>query len=146
MESLDPTKVSAAEFSSIFATNVTGVLLTTQAYLPLLRRSSNPKVFNISSNVASNVHANAMGMPLAAYGTSKAALNYLTTVFRHAEPKVAFIAIHPGWVQTDMGATGGSPPTTTADSVQALRYYIQQKELNNSGEHMDAMTGEIIAY
>ena len=60
---------------SVFRTNVLGVLLTTQAYLPLLERSSVSKVANISTGIASNKYANIFGMPAAAYGTSKAALN-----------------------------------------------------------------------
>ena len=144
-EDMSPVTVSAAAFTSIMMTNVTGVLMTTQAYLPLLRKSTAPKVINVSSAVAAHRFANAMGFPMTAYGTSKAALNYLTTAFRYGEPKVTFVTAHPGWVQTDMGNNAGSPPTRTEDSVQALRYYIAQKTLDNSGEFFDAMTGDNIA-
>ena len=143
----DATTVTSAQFNEVFATNVTGVLLTTQAYLPLLRKSSNPKVINVSSALGSNIYANAFGKPTTSYGLSKAALNYLNTAFRYAEPKVAFISIHPGWVATDMGkAAGGAPPTSTPDSVQALRFYIAEKGIANTGEFVDMMTGNAVPF
>ena len=145
-DSADPCKVSGAAFNALMNTNVTGVLLTTQAYLPLLRKSSAAKVINVSSVLGSNAHANDFGRVFVAYGLSKAALNYLTTAFRHSEPQIAFLAIHPGWVQTDMGSAAGSPPTLTTDSVSAIRYYIAEKGLSHSGDFLDTMTGDIIPF
>jgi NAD(P)-dependent dehydrogenase (short-subunit alcohol dehydrogenase family) len=142
-----PVKVTAQQFESVFSTNVTGVLLTTQAYLPLLRKSTvGAKVANISSSLGSNQYANLFGYPTVSYGLSKAALNYLTTAFRYAEPTITFLAIHPGWVQTDMGNSVGSAPTLIPQSVQAVRYYIGEKGIQNTGEYLDTMTGNLIAY
>ena len=115
LEASDPLKTTVAQLESVFHTNVSGVLLTTQIYLPLLRKSVIAKVANISSSLGSNAYANHFG-PVTAYGLSKAALNYLTTVFRYAEPKVTFLSIHPGWVQTDMGSSVGSPPPPSCPS------------------------------
>jgi NAD(P)-dependent dehydrogenase (short-subunit alcohol dehydrogenase family) len=144
----DPVKATAAQFTSVFTVNVTGVLLTTQAYLPLLRRSTaGAKVINVSSGLGSNQFANAFGKPTLSYGTSKAALNYLTTAFRYAVPEVTFLSIHPGWVATDMGkGAGGAPPTQTPDSAQAIRYYVQKANTSNSGDYLDTMTGNTLPY
>ena len=54
----------------------------------------------MSSALGSNAFANAFGAPTVSYGLSKAALNYLNTAFRYAEPNVTFLSIHPGWVAT----------------------------------------------
>jgi NAD(P)-dependent dehydrogenase (short-subunit alcohol dehydrogenase family) len=145
-DAADPVTVSAANFTSVFTTNVTGVLLTTQAYLPLLRKSSDPKVVNVSSGLGSNQLANVFGKVTLSYGLSKAALNYLTTAFRYAEPKVTFLSISPGWVATDMGKGAGPAPTSAFDSVQAIRYYIAEKGISNSGEFFDTITGQPIAF
>ena len=147
-EASDPTKATVAQLEEVFRTNVSGVMVATQAYLPLLRKSSNPKVLNVSSSIGSNTNAGAFGMLFGSYGTSKAALNYLTSSFRHAEPKVTFLAVQPGWVDTDMGngSDAGRAPTSTKDSVQALRFYTAEKGLSNSGEYFDAMTGNVIPY
>lgn len=143
-------KVTAQQLNAIFNTNVTGVLLTTQSYLSLLHRSTSPKVVNISTSLGSHVHANKFGAVYAGYGVSKAALNFLTTAFRYSVPDVTFLAVHPGWVSTDMGraASGGTvePPTTVEGSAQAIRYYVGEKDLASSGEYVDAMTGEIIPF
>jgi NAD(P)-dependent dehydrogenase (short-subunit alcohol dehydrogenase family) len=146
-EAANPVKVTAQQFNAVFQTNVTGVLLTTQAYLPLLRKSTvGAKVINVSSSLGSNQYANIFGYPTVSYGLSKAALNYLTTAFRYAEPTITFLSIHPGWVQTEMGNSVGEAPTLIPESVQAVRYYIGQKSLQNTGEYLDTMTGNLIAY
>lgn len=147
-DALNPATVSAQTLNSVFNTNVTGVLIVTQTYLPLLQRSgTDAKVVNVSTGLGSNALAFVMGQTFAAYGVSKAALNYLTTVFRHAVPSVTFLAINPGWVATDMGNGGGhQAPTKVEDSVQAIRYYIAEKTIKNSGEYLDTMTGEAIPF
>ena len=149
-EGMDPTTATSEQFSTVFTTNVAGVLLTTQAYLPLIRRSSSEagaKVINMSSGMGSNQLVNVLGRPSTSYGTSKAALNYLTNAFRYAVPDVTFLAFSPGWVATDMGKSGGgAPPTKTEDSAQAIRYYIATSSIKNSGEFVDAMTGQTVPY
>jgi NAD(P)-dependent dehydrogenase (short-subunit alcohol dehydrogenase family) len=146
-EGVDPTTATAAQLVEVFNVNVVGVVLTTQAYLPLLRKSSAPKVINVSSGMGSNELVNVLGRPVLAYGMSKAALNYATSAFRYAEPKVTFLAISPGWVETDMGkANGGKPPVSPSDSIKAIRYYIGEKTAANSGEFFDVMSGKLIAY
>ena len=149
-DGFDPTTATVEVFSTVFATNVTGVMLTTQAYLPLLKRSTTDggaRVINMSSAMGSNQYVNAMGTPSTSYGTSKAALNYLTNAFRYKVPEIAFLAIHPGWVDTEGGRFGGgAPPTKTEDSVQAMRYYIATKTVKNSGEYLDVPSGQLIPY
>lgn len=146
-EANDPTTISSKLFSSVINTNVTGVLIVTQTYLPLLQRSNSAKVVNVSSNVGSNKVAVdiASFAVLAGYGVSKAALNYLTTAFSLSVPTVTFLAVHPGWVATDSGNKAGKAPTSVHDSVQALRYYIAEKSTANSGEYFD-LNGDAIAY
>lgn len=140
-------KATSGQLTEVFNTNVAGVLTTTQVYLPLLQRSTaSPKVVNVSSTLGSNVLANMTGQPVASYGLSKSALNYLTTAFRYAVPSVTFLSIHPGWVATDMGNSIGAAPTSTRDSVQAIRYHIAEKGIKNSGDFFHVMTGEIIPY
>ena len=98
-------KVTGQQFEAVSHTNVTSVLLTVQACLPLLQRAKEAKVVNIGRGLGSNQYANAVGSTTLSYGLSKAALNYLTTVFRYAVPSVAFLTLCPGWVSTDMGTS-----------------------------------------
>ena len=147
-EAMDPITVSAKLFTSVFNTNVVGPLLVTQTYLPHLRRSPAPKVLNVSSVGGSNGLAAmiaAHGHMMASYAVSKAALNLLNTTFCHAVPTVTFLAVHPGWVATDGGSAGGTAPTRVDQSVQAMRYYIAEKGISNSGEFFD-INGDAVPY
>ena len=98
-----------------FETNVFGAWRTTQALLPLLRRSRHGRVVNVSSEGGSLA---GMGGGTPAYSTSKAALNALTRVLA-AELRrdgVLVNAVCPGWTDTDMGQ-GGRPLADGAASV-----------------------------
>lgn len=89
-------------------TNLFGAWRTTQAFLPLLRRSPHPRVVNVSSESGS-LELMSGGTP--AYGISKAALNALTRKLAdelHAE-RILVNAVCPGWIATDMGGPGGDP-------------------------------------
>jgi NAD(P)-dependent dehydrogenase (short-subunit alcohol dehydrogenase family) len=98
------------------ATNLYGAWRTALAFLPLLRRSSHPRLVNVSSGGGS---ISQMGPGTPAYSVSKAALNALTRILA-AELRadgVLVNAVCPGWVATDMGGPGGRPVAEGAASV-----------------------------
>jgi NAD(P)-dependent dehydrogenase (short-subunit alcohol dehydrogenase family) len=97
-------------------TNLLGAWRTTQACLPLLRRSSHGRVVNVSSGAGS---LSGMGAGAPAYSVSKAALNAFTRIIA-AELRsdgILVNAVCPGWVATDMGGPGGRPVEEGAASV-----------------------------
>jgi NAD(P)-dependent dehydrogenase (short-subunit alcohol dehydrogenase family) len=97
-------------------TNLFGAWHTTQACLPLLRRSSHGRIVNVSSGAGSLTR---MGAGTPAYSVSKAALNALTRILA-AELRSDGILVNsvcPGWVATDMGGPGGRPLEDGAASV-----------------------------
>ena len=99
-----------------FETNVLGAWRTTQACLPLLRRSQHARIVNVSSGAGS---LSGMGAGAPAYSVSKAALNALTRILA-AELRGDGILVNsvcPGWVATDMGGPGGRPVEDGAASV-----------------------------
>jgi NAD(P)-dependent dehydrogenase (short-subunit alcohol dehydrogenase family) len=98
------------------ATNTLGPWCMCKAFVPLLRRSQQGRVVNVSSEAGS---LTSMGGSTPAYSVSKAALNAFTRTLA-AELKDSGILVNsicPGWVATDMGGTGGRPVEDGAASV-----------------------------
>ncbi len=116
---LDDTEKTASEQSlatwrKTFDTNVLGLIATTQAFLPLLRRSDAGRIVNLSSILGSiTLHATP-GSPVydskknASYNVSKSAVNAFTVqlAYELKDTKIRVNAAHPGWVKTDMGGEG----------------------------------------
>lgn len=99
-----------------FDTNLFGLIGTTQAFLPLLRRSEAGRIVNLSSILGSiTLHAEP-GSPIyeskgyASYNVSKSAVNAFTVQLAHElkDTKIKVNAAHPGWVKTDMGGEGAT--------------------------------------
>ncbi|MGY1608966.1 MULTISPECIES: SDR family NAD(P)-dependent oxidoreductase [unclassified Geodermatophilus] len=96
--------------------NVLGAWRTTQAFLPLLRRSSAGRVVNVSAEAASLVN---MGGGAPAFRVSKAALNALTRMLAAelGREGIAVNSVCPGWVATDDRGTGGRSADDAAASI-----------------------------
>jgi len=108
--------LSGPEALQLFDTNVVGIIRVTQAALPLLRRSANPVVVNVSSALGSfwavtNPERPAFRVPAIVYGASKAAVSMLTLQYAKAVPEIKFNAVEPGYTATDLGGAnhGGRP-------------------------------------
>ncbi|KAF2137112.1 uncharacterized protein K452DRAFT_236442 [Aplosporella prunicola CBS 121167] len=84
--------------------NAYGPLALFQAALPALNQSSQPKFVALSSAVGS---IGGMGkrtlLPHAAYGPSKALLNWLVRRMHFEHENMIVFPIHPGWAKTEMG-------------------------------------------
>jgi NAD(P)-dependent dehydrogenase (short-subunit alcohol dehydrogenase family) len=100
-------------FSAVYDTNVISVALTTQLFLPLLRRSPRGQVINVSSARGSLTLSSSPSTPPTVsmpYSISKTALNALTLEFdKLAENKdVEFQCIAPGHCKTAFNGFRGS--------------------------------------
>ena len=125
-----------------FATNVTGVFLTVQAFLPHLRRAQAGKIAIISSQMAS--HTRAPGGSYIYRASKAAALNLGRNLATDLAPEGISVGIyHPGWVRTDMGGAGGL--IDVPESVAGLRRVIAGAEMRHSG-HFYAYDGTEIPW
>ena len=96
-----------------FETNVFGLIATTQAFLPLLRKSDAGRIVNLSSILGSNTLHRDPASPiydfkLPAYNVSKSAVNAWTVqlAYELRDTPIKVNAAHPGWVKTEMGGEG----------------------------------------
>ncbi|XP_077165924.1 C-signal-like [Paroedura picta] len=138
---------TAEDMAEVYKTNLIGSMLVTQAFLPLLRKScqespqkgmscSKAAIVNMSSEAGSitNLLAWKLGHVIN-YRCSKAALNMLTRcqALGFAEDKILSIALHPGWVQTDMGNTAVKAPLPVDASVGAILSTLGRLTEKDSG-------------
>jgi NAD(P)-dependent dehydrogenase (short-subunit alcohol dehydrogenase family) len=98
-----------------FETNVFGLVATTQAFLPLLRKSDGGRIVNVSSILGSITYHATPGSPVydfkvPAYNVSKAAVNAYTVqlAYELKDSKIKVNAAHPGWVKTELGGDGAT--------------------------------------
>lgn len=126
-------QLTAANLEDSFRTNVMGPLLLTQTLAPLL--GANAKVVSISSELGSISGVSRFGTP--SYNISKAALNMASALLARAldDRGITVLALHPGWVQTDMG---GQNATVSADaSAAGLLQVIDGAAPEDSGRFLD---------
>lgn len=97
------------QLRDVMETNLFGSIQITRALWPLLIRSQDARIINISSGMGSL--ADQSRGNYAAYRLSKWSLNGWTMLLAgDAPPNVQVQAMCPGWVQTDMGGPGAERP------------------------------------
>jgi norsolorinic acid ketoreductase len=89
-------EVTVKDLQEHILINAIGPLLLFQAVLPLLEKSAKPKFVAISSSAGSIGGMDLRPFPNAAYGTSKAALNYLTRKMHYEHENLIVFPIDPG--------------------------------------------------
>ncbi len=122
-----PSEQTLSTWRTTFDTNLFAVVATTQAFLPLLRRSDAARIVNVSSILGSIAEHLDPASPIynykvPAYDASKTALNAWTVHLAHElrDTAIKVNAIHPGSVKTDMNANGDLDIVTGAKSSVAM--------------------------
>jgi NAD(P)-dependent dehydrogenase (short-subunit alcohol dehydrogenase family) len=111
---------------SVLDTNVLGIVRVTQAALPLLRRSAQPVVVNVSSGVGwprflSTEGHDEFPVPGIPYAASKAAVIALTVQYAKNLPAFRINASDPGYTATDFNHHSGHQTITEGtDATVAL--------------------------
>ncbi|GAB4235500.1 MAG: SDR family oxidoreductase [Chlamydiales bacterium] len=118
-----------------FAVNATGPLLVTQALLPNLRSGKNQRIVNITSQLGSIQNNTGGGMY--PYRASKAALNQIskTMSVELKNDGIITVALHPGWVRTDMGGMWAT--YSPEQAVKAMINTIDRLNMQSNGRFLD---------
>ena len=140
----DPDAIIRKEMVAVFDTNVAGVARVTEA-CGVLSNGDGGKVINISSGMGSVGRTLSSGSYYAtSYRCSKAALNMLTACFSLQFPNTFFSMVHPGWVQTDMGGSGGrTADISVQESASGIFTVFKTLDKSMSGKFLDWKGDEV---
>jgi NAD(P)-dependent dehydrogenase (short-subunit alcohol dehydrogenase family) len=137
---IPPREVTPEDMRRVLETNVVGIVRVTQAFVPLLERSDNPVIVNVSSGMGSLAvttdperrESTIVGL---AYPTSKSAVNMLTTQYAKALPGMRVNAVDPGYTGTDFNEHRGTQ--TVQEGVEAIVAMAQIGADGPSGTFVD---------
>lgn len=123
------------EWKKVFEINAIAPQKLVEAFYPSLQLSNDKTIVCISSKVGSMTENTSGGGYL--YRSSKAALNSVVKSLSNDLKPEGFtvIAMHPGWVQTEMG--GPNALISTEESVAGLTKVIAQLSIDNSGQFLN---------
>lgn len=124
-----------ADISLTFQTNVVGPLYASHCFLPMLRKGKEKKLIMITSLMGS-IQDNESG-GYYGYRISKTAVNMVVKniAIETKKDSIVAVALHPGWVKTDMG--GPNAPLTPQESVKGMASVIAGLTMDQSGSFLD---------
>ncbi|KAJ6555167.1 hypothetical protein DFH09DRAFT_1165689 [Mycena vulgaris] len=115
-----------SEFKDHWEVNTLGtVVLFQAAHTLLLASPTKAPIFALISTSGASM-GRYFHIQATAYGSSKAAANFLVKAMDAENPALIALAIHPGWVATDMGNEGANAngmaqaPVSIEDSVSGI--------------------------
>lgn len=113
-------------------TNTFGAIRMVQEFLPLLKKSSDTRIVNVSSGFG---EINGLSSDYPSYCLSKLALNGATIMLSQAlrSENIVVNAICPGWVKTDMG--GDSAPRTPEQGADTAIWLATEASRNETGKY-----------
>jgi NAD(P)-dependent dehydrogenase (short-subunit alcohol dehydrogenase family) len=140
------------QFKAAYDTNVYGVVRVTQAFIDLLKRSSEPRIVNVSSSQGSiTLHSDPTykyyDYKGVVYLSSKSAMNMFTVVLAYELKDTAFKvnAVCPGYTKTDFNGHRG--PGAVEDAAERVVKYALIDKDGATGkffsEENNPKTGEI---
>jgi NAD(P)-dependent dehydrogenase (short-subunit alcohol dehydrogenase family) len=127
-------------FDSIMHTNVMGAMQVIPQILPMVQEKRGV-IACISSVMGSlqNTHSGNVAL----YRVSKAALNMVVRTSQPEYPRARMVAMHPGWVQTEMG--GANATLTVEQAVTRMRQTLAHLTPEQAGQFL-SYDGSTIAW
>lgn len=135
-------RVDADDYAQTLIVNTLGPVLVTQALMPNLRQGELKRIINITSRLGS-IELGSGGYY--GYRESKAALNMFTATLAAELGPEGFVclALHPGWVRTDMG--GSTANLSPEESVSAMRAVIDGLTSDDNGTYR-GYSGDLVPW
>lgn len=130
-------EISMNKVNDVLSVNTLGPMRICQLALPFMSKGGT--IAQITSQMGSISDTTSGGYY--DYRISKAALNMFNKCLSIEFPQITCLALHPGWVQTDMGGQGATVPVK--ESAAGLFKVITQSKLNQSGHFYDFQSREL---
>lgn len=129
------TKVSMDTLRLVFETNFFGVIQVTQEFIELLKKSEEPRIVNVTTELSSLTHHSDPNWRFAqfkpsAYGPSKTAMNAYTLMLavELRETNFKVNSVCPGFTKTDFNNHQG-----TKSVEQGARAIVKYATIDNKG-------------
>jgi NAD(P)-dependent dehydrogenase (short-subunit alcohol dehydrogenase family) len=131
--STPPTRES---FDAVMHTNVMGAMQVIPQIAPMVQETQGV-IACVSSIMGSQQETTSGNAAL--YRVSKAALNMVVRCTQAEQPDITVLAVHPGWVQTDMGGAAATlTPEHSASSLrQTLNHILEQRDPKFKGAFLN---------
>jgi NAD(P)-dependent dehydrogenase (short-subunit alcohol dehydrogenase family) len=139
-QNVDILTISREQLDRAMQTNMFGAIRMVQAVLPLLEKSNDARVINVSSGMGA---LDGLTATAPSYCLSKLALNGATIMLAQSlsSKRIVVNSMCPGWVRTDMGGTSAprSPEqgadtaiwlATEAPHSQSGKFFRDRKEVS----------------
>jgi NAD(P)-dependent dehydrogenase (short-subunit alcohol dehydrogenase family) len=121
-------------------TNVMGAMMVIPQVAPMVEAADG--VFACFSSVMGSLQGT-RSSDAALYRISKAALNMVVRTSQPEYPRARLVALHPGWVQTDMG--GAQATLTPEQAVTRMRQTLAHITPAQAGQFL-SYDGSTIAW
>ncbi|KII87120.1 hypothetical protein PLICRDRAFT_42759 [Plicaturopsis crispa FD-325 SS-3] len=148
-------EIKPEEVDKHFKVNTLGTLIFYQAFHALLLASPAAPKFVVISTVGGSIEVGAaLPLGLAAYGTSKAALNFLTREIHFENERFVAFAVHPGTVDTDAAklvgelvpAAAAIPHISVAESARTVLARVDEATREKNGGRFVTNDGDFVAW
>jgi norsolorinic acid ketoreductase len=156
----DAVNVKAEQLRQLFNVNAIAPLLLFQAFKSLMEKSLTPRFISLGTGAASLTNQASLPFKTTCYGTSKAALNFIAVRLAIENTNIITVIVHPGIVDTDMGAGAvvgigqtmeavieSGMGVTVEHSVKNVIQVAKKSTLKDtSGQFIDANSGQVIPW
>ena len=130
-------------YERVMRVNTLGPILLTQALIPNLERSERKLAVQVTSNLGSITDASKGQMGFLGYRVSKAALNMANATMAHQlkAKSITTVALHPGWVRTDLGGENGD--LSIDEATSSIMSTIESLKPTDTGRYVDYKGDEL---